>query len=95
MTRKGQGIAYEAIWATKMEPWAAQWAQAETDVHDYEGPYDESTYGPYLHWYHGATRWRCFPVPANPEPHEATIRDTFASEPAAAFHALVCYTTPS
>lgn len=34
-------------------------------------------------------------MPANPEPHEATIRDTFASEPTAAFHALVSFTTPS
>lgn len=58
---EGQGIAYEAIWATKMEPWAAQWAQAETDVHDYEGLYDESTYGPYLRWYHGVTMLEVLP----------------------------------
>ncbi|RLN09828.1 hypothetical protein C2845_PM11G30530 [Panicum miliaceum] len=38
MTRKGQRVAYEATWATKMETWAEQWAQAATGLHLAQGP---------------------------------------------------------
>ncbi|CAN6203570.1 unnamed protein product [Urochloa humidicola] len=71
-----------------MVPWVEQWTEAGTDVHEPPPPYDESTYAAYLHWFHGATRWRCFPVLPDPEPHEANIIDTFATEPPAAFHVL-------
>ena len=49
----------------------------------------EATYREYLRWFLGATRVRCFPVPAEASPHEAEITDTFAMEPPNAFHALV------
>ena len=87
--RKGQRIAYEASWVAKMEMWAQQWDHAGEEVHQAALLYDVSTYAAYLRWYHGTTRWRCFPVPEDPEPHHAEITDTFATEPPAAFHVLV------
>ena len=91
LTRKGQGVAYEATWATKIQSWVEQWLQAADDVHPMQLAYDEAMYPSYLRWYHNATRWRCFPVAEDPEPHEAEITDTFATEPPAAFHVLVSY----
>lgn len=44
MTQKGQGLAYEVQWASKMVVWANECAEAVTYVHDLGGPYDESTY---------------------------------------------------
>ena len=90
-TRKGQGVAYEATWATKIQPWADQWLQAGDDVHPTHLAYEEAMYPSYLRWYHSATRWRCFPVAADPEPHAAEITDTFATEPPAAFNVIVSY----
>jgi hypothetical protein len=72
-----------------METWGEQWDHAAEEVHQAVLPYDASTYAAYLRWYHGATRWRCFPVPEDPEPYHAEITDTFATEPPAAFHVLV------
>jgi len=72
-----------------METWGEQWDRAAEEVHQAALPYDASTYAAYLRWYHGATRWWCFPVPEDPEPHHAEITDTFATEPLAAFHVLV------
>ena len=72
-----------------MEPWAQQCDQAAEEVHQAALPYDVSTYIVYLRWYHGATRWRCFPVPEDPEPYHVEITDTFATELPAAFHVLV------
>lgn len=89
MSRKGLGLAYETHWATKMAPWIEQWDGAATDVHVPSGPYDPSEYDAYLRWYTGATRWRCFPVADEPVQHEATITDTFASDPPAAFQLVV------
>ena len=91
LTRKGQGVAYEATWDTKIQSWAEQWLQAADDVHPMQLAYDEAMYPSYLRWYHSATRWRCFPVAEHPEPHEAEITDTFATEPPAAFHVVVSY----
>ena len=89
LTRKGQDVAYEATWATKIKTWAEQWLQATDDVHQTQLAYDEAMYPAYLRWYHSATRWRFFPVPQDPEPHDAEITDTVATEPPAAFHVLV------
>ena len=89
LTSKGQGIAYEASWAAKMETWAQQWDHAGEKVYQAALPYNASTYTAYLRWYHSATCWRCFPFPEDPEPHHAEITDTFATEPLAAFHVLV------
>ena len=72
-----------------METWGEQWDHAAEEVHQVALPHDASTYAAYLRWYHGATRWRCLPVPEDPEPHHAEIMDTFAIEPPAAFHILV------
>ena len=72
-----------------MEMWAQQWDHAGEEVDQAALPYDASTYAAYLRWYRSATRWRCFPVPEDPEPHQAEITDTFAIEPPAAFHILV------
>ena len=79
LTRKGQGAAYEATWATKIQPWTDQWLQAGDNVHPTHLAYEEATYSSYLRWYHNATHWRCFPVAADPEPHAAEITDTFAT----------------
>lgn len=90
-TRKGQGVAYEATWATKMEPWIEQWNGAETDVHEPQALYDPLSYDAYLRWYHGATRVRLFPVPDAPEDHVPDITDTFATQPTEAFHLMVIF----
>ena len=95
MTRKGQGLAYESQFAAKMLTWAERWDAAGEDVHGPRPPHDDATYAAYLRWYHTATRWRCFPVPEHPQAHDASITDTFASEPPAAFHALVSANTMS
>jgi hypothetical protein len=87
LTRKGQGVAYEATWATKIQPWAERWLQAANDVHPTQLAYDEAMYPSYLSWSH----WRCFPMAEDPEPHETEITDTFTTEPPAAFHVVVSY----
>lgn len=38
-------------WATKMEPWLAEWANAREDYVQEGAPYDPNAYDEYLHWY--------------------------------------------
>ena len=80
---------FEQSWVDRMMPWVNAWAEAAVDVHNLGAPFDKGTYCEYLRWFHKATRVRCFPVLVQAAPHETEITDTFATEPPAAFHALV------
>ena len=89
MTRKGQGIAYDATWMVKMQLWVEQWVDAAADVHIPSDPYDPSTEDAYLRWFHAATWVRCIPMSPEAPHHDLEITNTFAPKLAVAYHAMV------
>ena len=66
-----------------MQAWVEEWAHAAAHVHVLSGPYDPRMNDTYLRWFHEVTRVRCFPM--LPE-----VTDTFATDIAVSYHAMVC-----
>jgi hypothetical protein len=74
------GLPFDDTWVEKLEPWVEEWDRA--DWVDFRavprGRTTDAAYKEYLRWYQPRTRCRITYVPSQPQPHQATVEDTYA-----------------
>ncbi|XP_062179670.1 uncharacterized protein LOC133884326 [Phragmites australis] len=74
-TRKGQPAGH--LWADRLAPYVATWAQALQDVVDEARPHTEGNFREYLRWYVPRTRTRVTYTPDDVRGHIASTTETY------------------